>query len=193
MDRGSTNLGVNQAGFTLHSAIYAARPDVRCIVHIHTPAGAAVSAMKCGLLPISPEALSLGEVAYHDYHGILVDEEEKVLIQKNLGPKSKVLILRNHGLVSVGESAEEAFYYIHNLVVACEIQVRTLASAGGPDNLVLLDPGSTKPNPALQGLRQGKARDPLPRGRLVSRNSKPSCGCLTTWATEPATLTGTLL
>ncbi|XP_042322702.1 alpha-adducin isoform X4 [Sceloporus undulatus] len=144
VDRGSTNLGVNQAGFTLHSAIYAARPDVKCIVHIHTPAGAAVSAMKCGLLPISPEALSLGEVAYHDYHGILVDEEEKVLIQKNLGPKSKVLILRNHGLVSVGESVEEAFYYIHNLAAACEIQVRTLASAGGPDNLVLLDPGKYK-------------------------------------------------
>lgn len=113
--------------------------------------------MKCGLLPLSPEALSLGEVAYHDYHGILVDEEEKVLIQKNLGPKSKVssnrtvygayrmafvsepstllfvflflkvLILRNHGLVSVGESVEEAFYYIHNLVVACEIQVSMLS------------------------------------------------------------------
>ncbi|XP_075608726.1 alpha-adducin isoform X3 [Balearica regulorum gibbericeps] len=144
VDRGSTNLGVNQAGFTLHSAIYAARPDVKCIVHIHTPAGAAVSAMKCGLLPISPEALSLGEVAYHDYHGILVDDEEKVIIQKNLGPKSKVLILRNHGLVSVGETVEEAFYYIHNLVLACEIQVRTLASAGGPDNLVLLDPGKYK-------------------------------------------------
>ncbi|XP_041081876.1 alpha-adducin-like isoform X7 [Polyodon spathula] len=140
VDRGCTNLGVNQAGFMLHSAIYAARPDVKCIVHIHTPAGAAVSAMKCGLLPISPEALSLGEVTYHDYQGILVDEEEKVLIQKNLGPRSKVLILRNHGLVSVGETVEEAFYYIHNLVTACEIQVRTLASAGGPDNLVMLDP-----------------------------------------------------
>ncbi|XP_062069245.1 alpha-adducin isoform X3 [Lepus europaeus] len=156
VDRGSTNLGVNQAGFTLHSAIYAARPDVRCIVHIHTPAGAAVSAMKCGLLPISPEALSLGEVAYHDYHGILVDEEEKVLIQKNLGPKSKVLILRNHGLVSVGESAEEAFYYIHNLVVACEIQVRTLASAGGPDNLVLLDPGKYKAKSRSPGSPAGE-------------------------------------
>ncbi|XP_070805073.1 alpha-adducin isoform X10 [Pituophis catenifer annectens] len=147
IDRGSTNLGINPAGFTLHSAIYAARPEVKCIVHIHTPAGAAVSAMKRGLLPISPEALSLGEVAYHDYHGILVDEEEKVLIQKNLGPKSKVLILRNHGLVSVGESVEEAFYYIHNLVVACEIQVRTLASAGGADNLVLLDPSKYKSRP----------------------------------------------
>ncbi|KAJ8286625.1 hypothetical protein GJAV_G00041290 [Gymnothorax javanicus] len=147
VDRGSTNLGVNQAGFTLHSAIYAARPDVKCIVHIHTPAGAAVSAMKCGLLPISPEALSLGEVAYHDYQGIVVDESEKGLIQKNLGPKSKVLILRNHGLVSVGETVEEAFYYIHNLVTACEIQVRTMASAGGPDNLVMLDPGKYKARP----------------------------------------------
>uniref|UniRef100_A0A8C4HKD0 Alpha-adducin n=1 Tax=Dicentrarchus labrax TaxID=13489 RepID=A0A8C4HKD0_DICLA len=156
VDRGSTNLGVNQAGFTLHSAIYAARPDVKCIVHVHTPAGAAVSAMKCGLLPISPEALSLGEVAYHDYHGILVDEEESTLIQRNLGPNSKVLILRNHGLVSVGETVEEAFYYIHNVVTACEIQVRTLASAGGPDNLVMLDPGKYKarsrvPEPAGDG------------------------------------------
>ncbi|KAJ8415617.1 hypothetical protein AAFF_G00425970 [Aldrovandia affinis] len=144
VDKGSTNLGVNPAGFTLHSAIYAARPDIKCIVHIHTPAGAAVSAMKCGLLPISPEALCLGEVAYHNYHGILVNEEESVLIQKNLGPKSKVLILRNHGLVSVGETVEEAFYYIHNLVTACEIQVRTLASSGGLNNLVMLDPGKYK-------------------------------------------------
>ncbi|KAG7282106.1 hypothetical protein CRUP_008218 [Coryphaenoides rupestris] len=137
VDRGSTNLGVNQAGFTLHSAIYASR------------AGRQVSAMKCGLLPISPEALSLGEVAYHDYHGILVDEEETPLIQKNLGSVSKVMILRNHGLLSLGETVEEAFYYIHNLVTACEIQVRTLASAGGPDNLVMLDPGKYKHRPRV--------------------------------------------
>ncbi|XP_066488609.1 alpha-adducin isoform X3 [Tiliqua scincoides] len=163
VDRGSTNLGVNQAGFTLHSAIYSARPDIKCIVHIHTPAGAAVSAMKCGLLPISPEALSLGEVAYHDYHGILVDDEEKVLIQKNLGPKSKVLILRNHGLVAVGESVEEAFYYIHNLVVACEIQVRTLASAGGPDNLVLLDPGKYKAKSHCPESPAGEGTTPYPK------------------------------
>ncbi|XP_055479727.1 alpha-adducin isoform X3 [Psammomys obesus] len=166
VDRGSTNLGVNQAGFTLHSAIYAARPDAKCIVHIHTPAGAAVSAMKCGLLPISPEALSLGDVAYHDYHGILVDEEEKILIQKNLGPKSKVLILRNHGLVSVGESVEEAFYYIHNLVVACEIQVRTLASAGGPDNLVLLDPGKYKAKSRSPGTPAGEGTGSPPKWQI---------------------------
>uniref|UniRef100_A0A3Q3VXM6 Alpha-adducin n=1 Tax=Mola mola TaxID=94237 RepID=A0A3Q3VXM6_MOLML len=149
VDRGSTNLGVNQAGFTLHSAIYAARPDVKCIIHVHTHAGAAVSAMKCGLLPISPEALSLGEIAYHDYHGILVNDEEKTVIQRNLGPNSKVLILRNHGLVCVGVTVEEAFYYTHNLVTACEIQVRTLASAGGPDNLVMLDPGKYKARPQV--------------------------------------------
>uniref|UniRef100_A0A4W4DW36 Alpha-adducin n=1 Tax=Electrophorus electricus TaxID=8005 RepID=A0A4W4DW36_ELEEL len=165
IDRGSTNLGVNQAGFTLHSAIYAARPDVKCIVHIHTPAGAAVSAMKCGLLPLSPEALSLGEVTYHDYHGILVDEEERVLIQKNLGPRSKVLILRNHGLVSVGETVEEAFYYIHNLVTACEIQVRTLASAGGPDNLVMLDPGKYKARP-LHPEPAGDGTSPHPKWQV---------------------------
>ncbi|KAL4593615.1 alpha-adducin-like, partial [Arapaima gigas] len=154
VDRGSTNLGVNQAGFALHSAIYAARPDVKCVIHIHTPAGAAVSAMKCGLLPISPEALSLGVVAYHDYHGILVDQEETLAIQKSLGPKGKVLILRNQGLVSVGETVEEAFYYIHNLVTACEIQVRTLAGLGGPNNLVTLDPERYKVQ------RQGsKSRD----------------------------------
>ncbi|XP_064798105.1 alpha-adducin-like isoform X5 [Oncorhynchus masou masou] len=155
VDRGSTNLGVNQAGFTLHSAIYAARPDVKCIVRVHTPAGAAVSAMKCGLLPISPEALTLGEVAYHDYHGIIIDKEENVLIQKNLGPTSKVLILRNHGLVSVGETVEEAFYYIHNLVTACEIQVRTLASAGGPGNLVMLDPAKYKSRPRCSEYVEG--------------------------------------
>ncbi|CAB1352061.1 unnamed protein product [Coregonus sp. 'balchen'] len=117
------------------------------LLYSEVSASSLVSAMKCGLLPISPEALTLGEVAYHDYHGILVDEEEKVLIQKNLGPTSKVLILRNHGLVSVGETVEEAFYYIHNLVTACEIQVRTLASAGGPDNLVMLDPAKYKARP----------------------------------------------
>ncbi|KAK5900818.1 hypothetical protein CgunFtcFv8_025748 [Champsocephalus gunnari] len=135
VDRGSTNLGVNKAGFTLHSAIYASRPDVKCIVHIHTSAGAAVSAMKCGLLPISPEALSLGG--------------EVAVIQKNIGTNRKVLILRNHGLVTVGETVEEAFYYIHNLVTACEIQVRTLASAGGPDNLVMLDPTKYKSRPRV--------------------------------------------
>ncbi|XP_067838528.1 alpha-adducin isoform X2 [Heptranchias perlo] len=163
IDRGCTNLGISQPGFTLHSAIYATRPDVRCIVHIHTPAGAAVSAMKCGLLPISPEALALGEVAYHDYHGILVDEGEKILIQKNLGPKNKVLILRNHGLVAVGETIEEAFYYIHNLVVACEIQVRTMASAGGPDNLVLLDPLKYKAKSRCPESSGGDENSPHPK------------------------------
>ncbi|KAF4013209.1 hypothetical protein G4228_004506 [Cervus hanglu yarkandensis] len=136
------------------------------LLYSEVTASSLVSAMKCGLLPISPEALSLGEVAYHDYHGILVDEEEKILIQKNLGPKSKVLILRNHGLVSVGESVEEAFYYIHNLVVACEIQVRTLASAGGPDNLVLLDPGKYKAKSRAPGSPAGEGSGSPPKWQI---------------------------
>ncbi|KAG9354405.1 hypothetical protein JZ751_001114, partial [Albula glossodonta] len=112
------------------------------LLYSEVTASSLVSAMKCGLLPISPEALSLGEVAYHNYNGILVNEEESELIQKNLGPKSKVLILRNRGLVSVGETVEEAFYYIHNLV-------HTLASTGGPDRLVMLDPEKYKARVSL--------------------------------------------
>ncbi|KAF3849009.1 hypothetical protein F7725_015506 [Dissostichus mawsoni] len=175
VDRGSTNLGVNKAGFTLHSAIYASRPDVKCIVHIHTSAGAAVrDSLYSGTITIintdfdklfshviycfghemRPVAHLTrgtvpGEVGYHDYQGILVNEEEVAVIQKNIGTNRKVLILRNHGLVTVGETVEEAFYYIHNLVTACEIQVRTLASAGGPDNLVMLDPTKYKSRPRV--------------------------------------------
>lgn len=79
--------------------------------------------MKCGFLLIFLEVFFFGEVVYYDYYGILVDEEEKVLIQKNLGFKSKVFIFWNYGFVLVGESVEEVFYYIYNFVVVCEIQV----------------------------------------------------------------------
>ncbi|KAG2465390.1 ADDA protein, partial [Polypterus senegalus] len=136
------------------------------LLYSEVTASSLVSAMKCGLLPISPEALSLGNVTYHDYCGILVDEAEKVLIQKNLGPKSKVLILRNHGLVSVGETVEEAFYYIHNLVRACEIQVRTLASAGGPDNLVFLDPEKYKARSRTTEPMTGEANGSHPKWQI---------------------------
>uniref|UniRef100_A0A8C4Q9P8 Adducin 1 (alpha) n=1 Tax=Eptatretus burgeri TaxID=7764 RepID=A0A8C4Q9P8_EPTBU len=139
LDKGSTNLGVNKAGYLLHTAIHSFRPDISCIIHVHTHAGAAVSAMKCGLLPISQESVMIGEIAHHDYEGVLVDEEEKTRLQKSLGPSAMVMILRNHGLVALGRSIEEAFLKIYQLVYACEIQVRTLASAGGVENVQLLD------------------------------------------------------
>ncbi|XP_067393322.1 gamma-adducin isoform X2 [Emydura macquarii macquarii] len=145
VDQGSTNLSIDNAGFSPHAAIYSMRPDVRCVIHIHTPATAAVSSMKCGILPISQEALILGDVAYYNYQGLLDEQEERIQLQKVLGPSCKVLVLRNHGVVALGETLEEAFHYIFNVQLACEIQVHALAGAGGIDNLLILDLQKYKP------------------------------------------------
>ncbi|NWI33361.1 ADDG protein, partial [Sula dactylatra] len=146
VDQGSTNLSIDNAGFSPHVAIYSTRPDVRCVIHIHTPATAAVSSMKCGILPISQEALILGDVAYYNYQGSLDEQEERIQLQKVLGPSCKVLVLRNHGVVALGETLEEAFHYIFNVQLACETQVHALAGAGGIDNLLLLDLQKFKPS-----------------------------------------------
>ncbi|XP_040419219.1 gamma-adducin isoform X3 [Anser cygnoides] len=146
VDQGSTTLSIDTAGFSPHVAIYSTRPDVRCIIHIHTPATAAVSSMKCGILPISQEALILGDVAYYNYQGSLDEQEERIQLQKVLGPSCKVLVLRNHGVVALGETLEEAFHYIFNVQLACETQVHALAGAGGIDNLLLLDLQKFKPS-----------------------------------------------
>ncbi|XP_064370273.1 gamma-adducin isoform X2 [Dromaius novaehollandiae] len=145
VDQGSTTLSIDSAGFSPHVAIYSTRPDVRCVIHIHTPATAAVSSMKCGILPISQEALILGDVAYYNYQGSLDEQEERIQLQKVLGPSCKVLVLRNHGVVALGETLEEAFHYIFNVQLACETQVHALAGAGGVDNLLLLDVQKFKP------------------------------------------------
>ncbi|XP_049423291.1 adducin 3 (gamma) a isoform X4 [Epinephelus fuscoguttatus] len=139
IDQGSTNLRVDPAGFSPHAAIYSMRPDIRCIIHVHTPAAAAVSSMKCGILPISQEALILGDIAYYNYQGSLDDQEERRELQKALGPTAKLLVLRNHGVVALGETIEEAFHYIYNAQYACEIQVNAISCAGGVDNLIVLD------------------------------------------------------
>uniref|UniRef100_A0A8B9XZ27 Adducin 3 n=1 Tax=Bos mutus grunniens TaxID=30521 RepID=A0A8B9XZ27_BOSMU len=122
VDQGSTNLKIDHAGFSPHAAIYSTRPDVKCVIHIHTLATAAVSSMKCGILPISQESLILGDVAYYDYQGSLDEQEERIQLQKVLGPSCKVLVLRNHGVVALGETVEEAFHYIFNVQIACETQ-----------------------------------------------------------------------
>lgn len=145
VDQGSTDLSIDHFGFGPHAAIYLMRPDVRCIIHLHTPATAAVSSMKCGILPISQEALLLGDVSCFGYHGSLDNKEEKVEFQKALGPTAKVMILRNHGLLALGETVEEAFHYLYHSQQACEVQVSALACSGGVDNLVLLDRAKFKP------------------------------------------------
>ncbi|MDR5857069.1 class II aldolase/adducin family protein [Caballeronia sp. LZ062] len=121
---------VNPAGFTIHSAIHMARPDVVCVVHTHTPAGAAVSAQKQGLLPISQHALKYyGQLAYHDYEGIALDLAERDRLVNDLGPHN-AMILRNHGLLACGRSIPAAFQEIYFLERACEIQLRALAGGG---------------------------------------------------------------
>lgn len=166
VEKGSTSLGVDLDGFSLHSAIYSTRPDVRCLLHLHTPATAAVSAMKCGLLPLSHEALLVGDVAYYDYNGVMEMEEDRVELQKRLGPTCKVLVLRNHGVVALGESVEEAFYAIYHIQAACEIQVSALCSAGGEQNLIMLDRTTQRPNPTGTVGWAGSTFGPLTKSRL---------------------------
>ncbi|XP_013882580.1 beta-adducin isoform X3 [Austrofundulus limnaeus] len=165
VEQGSTNLQVDTEKFSLHSAIYSARPDVRCLLHLHTPATTAVSAMKCGLLPLSHEALLVGDVAYYDYNGVMEEENDRVELQKSLGPTCKVLVLRNHGIVALGESVEEAFYTIYHIQAACQIQVSALCSAGGEHNLILLDRTIHKPTAAGTVGWAGSTFGPLHKSR----------------------------
>jgi len=115
---------VNPAGFVIHSAIHFGRPDVQCVLHTHTPDGVAVAAQKDGLLPISQQAtIALASLSYHDYEGIAVNDAEKARLVSDLG-NSTNLILRNHGLLTVGPAIADAFLMMFNLQRACEIQVR---------------------------------------------------------------------
>merc|ERR1711976_1118943 len=137
VEAGTTNFGVNVAGFMLHSAIHASRPDIKCIIHIHTPNVVAVSALKCGLLCLSQEACLLGNVSYHPYEGLVVTEGERERIAKDIGVHNKVMLLRNHGAVCCGETIEEAMYYAYHLVLACDTQLKMVPL--GIDNLIMID------------------------------------------------------
>ncbi len=120
---------VNPAGFVIHSAVHAARHDANCVLHTHTPAGVAVAAQRDGLLPISQQAtVALASLGYHDYEGIALRDDEKSRLQSDLGANA-CLILRNHGLLTIGETVADAFLSMYNLQRACEIQV--LAQSGG--------------------------------------------------------------
>ncbi|NCX13614.1 MAG: class II aldolase/adducin family protein [Betaproteobacteria bacterium] len=120
---------VNPAGFVIHSAIHEARDDVLCVLHTHTTAGVAVAAQAQGLLPISQQAsVILPLLAYHDYEGLAVRDDEKQRLQSNLGSK-QALILRNHGLLTVGASMASAFLLMFTLERACQIQIAAQSGA----------------------------------------------------------------
>jgi ribulose-5-phosphate 4-epimerase/fuculose-1-phosphate aldolase len=128
---------VNLAGYVIHSAVHAARADVACVAHTHTPAGVGVSAMEEGLLPLSLESTLLAHrLGYHDFEGITVNDEEKPRLVANLGDKIG-LILRNHGLLAVGRSVGEAISRLWMLERSCQMQVAALSGGRvrrvGPD------------------------------------------------------------
>ncbi len=120
---------VNPAGFTIHSAVHAARPDVTCVLHTHTRAGVAVSAQADGLRPLSQISLfPLASVGYHDYEGVALRDDEKPRLVADLGDRNN-LILRNHGLLTVGPSIPDAFLNMYALETACQTQL--LAQSSG--------------------------------------------------------------
>ncbi|XP_032353656.1 LOW QUALITY PROTEIN: beta-adducin [Camelus ferus] len=166
VEKGSSCFPVDTTGFCLHSAIYAARPDVRCIIHLHTPATAAVSAMKWGLLPVSHNALLVGDMAYYDFNGEMEQEADRINLQKCLGPTCKILVLRNHGVVALGDTVEEAFYKVFHLQAACEIQVSALSSAGGVENLILLEQEKHRPHEVGSVQWAGSTFGPMQKSRL---------------------------
>lgn len=125
---------INRAGYVIHSAVHAARHDLNCVLHTHGRASMAVSAMKCGLLPITQTAMRFyGRVGYHDYEGPAIFEDEKKRLIANLGD-NKVLILRNHGVLACGATIPEAFNIVYFLENACRAQVDAMA-AGADLNL----------------------------------------------------------
>jgi ribulose-5-phosphate 4-epimerase/fuculose-1-phosphate aldolase len=136
---------INPAGFTIHSAVHAAREDARCVMHIHSINGVAVSAQKQGLLPISQQSLFvLASLGYHDYEGVALLEAEKPRLVRDLG-RNHFLMLRNHGLLTVGPTVADAFLFLYLFEASCMIQVR--AQAGGGELV-------TVGRPILDGIRK---------------------------------------
>ncbi len=122
----ATGYGVNQAGYVIHSAVHAARHDVDCIIHTHTLAGMAVSAMKCGILPIAQSSMRFADIAYHDYEGLALRLDERERLVQSLGDR-EAMVLRNHGLLTVAPSIPECFNNMFRLERACQLQVTMLS------------------------------------------------------------------
>ena len=122
-----TNNFINPAGFTIHSAIHESREDAHCIVHLHSNDGVAVASLKDGLLPLSQTGMLVrSQIAYHDYEGVALFEEEKERLVNDLG-EARLMILRNHGTLALGKNVAEAFTNIYFLEKACSYQVRALS------------------------------------------------------------------
>jgi ribulose-5-phosphate 4-epimerase/fuculose-1-phosphate aldolase len=131
---------VNPAGFVIHSAVHEARHEAACVLHTHTRAGVAISAQKEGVLPISQQStFVLASLAYHGYEGVAIRDDEKLRLQKNLGD-ANYLMLRNHGLLTVGKTIADAFLQMYIFENTCRIQVDALAGQTQASGLTAIDP-----------------------------------------------------
>jgi ribulose-5-phosphate 4-epimerase/fuculose-1-phosphate aldolase len=122
----ATEYGVNEAGYVIHSAIHGARHDVDCIIHTHSLPGMAVSAMKCGIMPIAQSSMRFLDIAYHDYEGVALRLDERERLVATLGNR-EAMVLRNHGLLTVAPSIPECFNNMFRLERACQLQVMALS------------------------------------------------------------------
>jgi len=128
-DFGELDYGINKAGYVIHGAVHRARHDVACVIHTHTWAGMALAALECGVLPISQTSMRFLKIGYHDYQGVVLDKKEEASLLADLGD-NEALILRNHGLLTVGKTIGEAFNWMHRLELTARSQLAAMASGG---------------------------------------------------------------
>jgi adducin len=143
-------MGVNRAGFMIHSCIHQARPDVHCVNHNHIWAVSGLSATKSGVIELTQTTHEMGEVAYHDYEGVAISNDEQTRLVRDLGDKN-IMILRNHGLLTCGSSVGAAYYYAYMLGVAAEMQSHACSMAFNRDDLLI-------PEDRLVKIRMDKAK-----------------------------------
>ncbi|HXS52054.1 MAG TPA: class II aldolase/adducin family protein [Usitatibacter sp.] len=150
---------INPAGFTIHGAVHEARDDAKCVMHLHTIEGVAVSCQKAGLLAISQQSLfPLSNLSYHDYEGVALNPEEKARLVRDLGANNN-LMLRNHGLLTCAENVAEAFLSMYILQRACEVQVG--AQAGGAELVPIA-------KPILDGIRKASKTVTRQAGGMIA-------------------------
>ena len=123
---GDFDFGINRAGFVIHAAVHRARHDANCVIHTHTWPGMEISSLECGLLPLTQTAMRFAQISYHDYNGVVLDVSEQERLVRDLGINN-AMILRNHGLLTTGNSIGEAFNALHRLEKSCRAQLAAMA------------------------------------------------------------------
>jgi ribulose-5-phosphate 4-epimerase/fuculose-1-phosphate aldolase len=161
------HIRVNPAGFTIHSAIHEVREDAGCVIHLHTPDGTAVATSMEGLQPLNQTAqLVIGDLVYHDYEGVALDHSERPRLQQDLG-NHNIMLLRNHGTLTVGRTCAEAFLRMYFLERACTMQVRTFTL--GKDNHRTRQSAIDKNNTLMQDENMNNITNALAWGALLRK------------------------